>query len=119
MRSEASQGSHPGSRLWQSVVALVRAWWHVDQVRISPYEGKLLRLQPPCIVRIGLHNWMLRARRVGSTAEGPYVLYSGDDGVQPCELRVLPTGSGFAAQVWFRTDGRAVELAEDDVVVYG
>ena len=32
--------------LWR----LIRSWWQVDRIRISPSEGRLWRLDPPCVV---------------------------------------------------------------------
>jgi hypothetical protein len=33
----------------------LRAWWSVDRIRASPHEGRLYRLRPGWIVRVGDH----------------------------------------------------------------
>ena len=37
-------------QLLRDLFKLFRSWWQVDRVRISPTEGRLLRLIPPCII---------------------------------------------------------------------
>jgi hypothetical protein len=58
---------------------------------VSPREGRLLRLRPPCIVTVDEETAELTHRAVGRSPDGPYVSYRGvtEDGCE-CELRVAP-----------------------------
>ena len=38
--------------MWRDIVALARSWWQVDRIRTPPRDGALLRLSPPCLVRV-------------------------------------------------------------------
>ncbi len=53
-----------------NLVRLLPAWWQADRVRASPREGRLLRIMPPCIVRI---SGTARRAHAGSTAGSPGV----------------------------------------------
>lgn len=99
--------------LTQTVSRLVRGWWQAEQIRISPCEGRLLRLQTPSYVRIGTQTLELIKRRTDHKSLG--VIYDCSDG---SELRVqLISLNQSLAVYWWRT-GVEVELNELDVEIF-
>jgi hypothetical protein len=50
--------------LVKKVADLLHSWWVGDRVRIAPTEGRLLRLQPPCLLLIGDQPARVCRRRV-------------------------------------------------------
>jgi hypothetical protein len=53
---------------WRALVKklghLLHSWWGGDRVRIAPAEGRLLRLQPPCLLLIADQPAQVCRRRV-------------------------------------------------------
>lgn len=78
--------------LAQTLADAVRTWWHQDDIRVSPYEGRLLRLDVPCIVEVEGDLFEITRRAVLQTVAGKYVSYYGqataDD--TPCEFECRP-----------------------------
>ena len=105
--------------LMGTLTELVGHWWQGDRVRVSPAQGRLLRLQPPCILRIGDRVYEVIDRRVGNVPEGAFVAYGCDDGVEHCELRVFPVGLTAQPRVLIRTSNGEVELEACDILVFG
>jgi hypothetical protein len=105
--------------LLNSAGSLVRDWWQVDRVRASPREGRLMRLQPPCIIRVGRQVVEVLRRSVSQTSAGSYVTYDCDNGEGPCRLRVTPVGTTHCPIVHWVECGQEHEISEDQVVVYG
>lgn len=101
------------------LVRLARSWWRCDRPRASPREGRLLRLTPPCLLRVGDTLVELTSRTVGETAAGPYLVYRGRSPTGPCSIRVRPVGPRGAATA--RGLGSLPErsLSDDDVEVLG
>lgn len=61
LRIQASVGCLRG--VGRSLRGLIRAWWDVDRVRISPREGKLLGLVPPCVISVRGEPFQIVNRR--------------------------------------------------------
>jgi len=97
------------TRLTKALARLAHSWWQVDQVRASPTEGRLLRLRPPCYLRIGTETveivWRRRAERE--------VFYECADG---SELQVLL--SGLKPEVYWLRHGERQLLTESDIEVF-
>jgi hypothetical protein len=106
------------TRLLRDVFRLIASWWQVDRVRVSPHEGRLLRLEPPCVMVVESRPAEVLARTVGRTAAGPFVVYDCRSATGPCQLRVVPLGEGYVSRVSWIEDGRERELAADDVEVF-
>lgn len=105
--------------LLRAIAALARSWWQVDRVRISPREGRLLNLRPPCLLRIDGAIAQVTARQAGQGARGPYVVYRCDDGGGDALLWVYPVGRTHRPLVRWQTGGGEITLSEEDVEVYG
>lgn len=71
------------------LVRLIRDWWQVDRVRISPREGRLLRLQPGDLLRLEGMTVTVIARRVDPDASG---------------VRYRCEGAGFGGELWVGLD---------------
>jgi hypothetical protein len=97
---------------------LFSRWWLADRPRASPREGRLLRIQPAAILRIGNHMTEVLRRAVGEDESGPYVIYHCQSGNQASELYLKPLGSqGHCTLRW--TQGDLVrELTEDEIEVF-
>jgi hypothetical protein len=92
--------------VWRVLVA----WWAVDRVRCSPADGRLLRVVPPCLVRVRGDIWEIVSRVVGEDAEGGFVVYRCAAGR---ELSARPLVRGVALSIG------GVELDEVEVEVIG
>lgn len=113
----------PPNSAWHDLLSsageLVRDWWRVDRVRASPREGRLMRLRPPCIIRVGGQVVEVLRRSVGQTSAGSYVTYDCDNGAGPCRLRVTPVGTTHYPIVHWFESGQEREISEDQVVIFG
>lgn len=106
------------SRFISAVVELVRSWWRGDRVRASPREGRLLRIAPGSLIRVGSTLATVCRRCVGQTAKGPYVLYCCEGDTGPCQLWVTPLASTYRPRVRWVEFGRENVLTEDEVEVF-
>lgn len=97
---------------------LIRAWWHADRVRVSPREGRLLRLQPPCIVRIGREYAQVSRRCNGQTDAGPYVRYDCTVDNRHASLLVELNPDLKDQAVFWTVDGETERYAADDIEVF-
>ena len=103
----------------RALLRLLCSWWRVDRVRVSPTEGKLLRLEPPCMLRIGERVLEVVRRSVGQTPDGTYVAYTCEDNPGVCELRVFPVGLTHQPTVQLVTSESCTVLDADEIEVYG
>lgn len=102
----------------RSVIELCRSVLKQDRVRISPSEGRLLRLSPPCVLTIGPRTVRIVSRTVSETASGPTVTYECETDLGPAELIVRLTRM-LRNDVSLLENGIEHELAESDLVVFG
>lgn len=98
---------------------LLRSWWQVDRVRVSPREGRLLRLSPPCIVRIMGRYAQVHHRRMGETHTGPYVCYECTVDDEPAQLWVMPSGEQYVQVIHWNHAGKRVHLHAEEIEVFG
>ena len=79
-----------GQSLCQLLAGALQTWWQQDRIRISPNEGRLLRLQMPCILVVNGDLVELTGRTVCRSSTGNYVVYRGvvTGSRFPCELAV-------------------------------
>jgi len=98
---------------------LLRSWWQVDRVRISPAEGRLLRLIPPCIISVNGRSVEVLRRSVDRKTSEPIVQYDGLCEGRTVQLIVTPRGKGRTTSVVWFENGRARELCEFEVETYG
>lgn len=115
------------ARLFIDLTRLVESWWKIDRIRASPREGRILRMQPPCVVVVEDRPAEVLARTLGQTAsttagtamiELMQVVYECRSARGPCELRLVVTASGAIAGVSWTEDGVKRRIAETDVEVY-
>lgn len=125
-------------RLLKDVARLVESWWQIDRVRISPREGRLLRLKPPCVVVVEDRPAEVLARTLGrgsattiagaapsiaeqgSVAEQSSisVVYECRSAAGACRLRLAVAPGGTLEAVYWTTDGRERRITEESVEVY-
>jgi len=109
--------------MWQELLrstgGLVRDWWNVDRIRISPRDGRLMRLRPPCIIRVSGQIVEVLRRAVGETSAGPYVTYECHNGDRPCLIRVTPVGPIHRPTVVWIEGDKEFEISESEVVFLG
>jgi hypothetical protein len=63
--------------LARSLLDAVRSWWQHDDIRISPSEGRLLRLEVPCIVEVEQELFEITRRTIGRRGSEKFVTYQG------------------------------------------
>ena len=99
----------------RALLALIRAWWTIDRVRISPQEGKLLRIEPPSVLLVTGRLVRIVRKTFDQTQTGPAVVYDGESEGYPIQLLVQSPGK---SAVWIE-DGAARNLSAEEVVVIG
>lgn len=104
--------------LCRDFVRLVVAWWRVDRVRVSPEEGRLLRLEPPCFVVVAGRPAEVLSRTLGRDPGGPFVSYECRHAQGDCRLRVGLTIDGATAAVSWTTDGVERSLRPEEVETF-
>jgi len=106
-------------QLLRDVFALIRSWWQVDRVRISPAEGRLLRLIPPCIICVNGRPVEVLRRSVSHETFGPIVQYDCLCQGQAAQLLVATNEKGRTSSVVWFENGQVRDLTEADVDAYG
>ncbi len=92
-----------------------------DRIRVSPSDGRLLRLAPPCALTIGSETVRVVSRTVSETAFGPVVSYECETDFGMAELTVRLTGDyrgGLSSEITWTNEQSRQAIAEQDVVVY-
>ena len=102
----------------RDVCRLFSRWWQADRPRASPREGRLLRIQPAAILRIGNHMTEVLSRTAGEDESGPYVIYHCQSGNQASELYLKPLGIHGHCSLHWTQDNLVHELTEDDIEVF-
>jgi hypothetical protein len=105
------------TELWR----LMRAWWRVDRIRVSPVQGELLRVPVAAALRIEGHSWTVDARWVGDGATGPFVRYQCGHEQRTAWLEVCPAPPLGTGRIrWTeRTESRELQAAEIEVYESG
>jgi hypothetical protein len=102
--------------LVSSMGRLLHCWWRGDRIRVSPREGRLLRLKPPCFLRIAGEPVQVTRRQVIRGAVGLTIVYHCEMATGPCELVVQPMPWGPAVTVQRPGEVRAVTAEDVDVI---
>lgn len=89
-----------------------------DRIRVSPSEGRLLRLAPPCVLTIGSETVRIVSRTVSETVDGPMIRYECETGYGPGELTVR-LANDLRSDVRWQNEKSCQAIAEQDVVVFG
>ena len=100
--------------MWKLATALARLlhwWWRSDRIRAPPSEGRLLRLEPPCFLRIAGEPAEVVSRHV----DGQLITHCCHGAAGDFELAVRLTEGG--PEVRMRRGGRERLLAAKDVEV--
>lgn len=105
-------------QLLDSIGRLLKSWWQVDRIRISPREGLLLRLRPGSLISVDGQPVEIVNRTVRQLADGPLVVYGCRSPDGPGQLCVSPGESRLASHIRWTVHGRDRALSELDVIVY-
>lgn len=95
---------------------LIRDWWRIDRVRISPREGRLLRLQSGDLLQLLNMTVMIVERRVEPDARG--VRYRCEGGGCTGELRVTLDAGRQADEALWTGKACSQRLSVDEIEVY-
>lgn len=104
-------------RLIRDLCRLCSAWWRVDRVRVSMREGRLLRLEPPCLLLISGRLVQVRERRVDSSSV--WVVYRCDGHAGRGTLAVKPAQSPLCPRLRWQEGGSVRELSSEQIEVIG
>jgi hypothetical protein len=105
--------------LLRCVGDLLRSWWQVDRIRVSPNAGRLLRLRPGNIVCIADRDIEVVSRSVSQSPSGPSICYrcrSADGSAQLC---VTPIVCGAGERITWKEKAVERSLTADEVEVWG
>ncbi|MDX1606710.1 MAG: hypothetical protein R3202_10995 [Candidatus Competibacterales bacterium] len=98
------------------LLCLLRDWWRLDRIRISPEEGRLLRLRPGALLELDGMLLQVMARRSLTAAPGVGYYCSGQG--LAGELRVGLDRDRQAQTVEWIRDGRRQRLPAAAIRVY-
>ena len=86
----------------RSLVRLVRSWWVVDRIRVSPREGRLLRLGCGTLLRIRDEWFEIESRTVTAGPGTLWVTYECTTPGRRTRLRVRADASRHASSaLWY------------------
>lgn len=105
-------------KLMLDLLRLLGSWWKVDRVRVSPTEGRLLRIEPPCCVVVESRPAEVVARTTGENAAGPFVVYDCVTARGDGRLLVVPHDCGRRLDVFWTEDGVRRSVDEANIEVY-
>ena len=101
-------------RLAQAVWGLLRAWWKVDRIRVRPTEGRLLRLQPGCVISVEQRPVEIVGRHTEQSDASGTVAYDCNTADGTANLVVVSDGNGHCCQLaWIEGGGTRLLLEAD------
>ena len=104
-----SNRSNPFRQLLAATFDLLKSWWRVDRIRVSPNETRLFDLRPGSVTIIDNRPVEVLSRQVVMSNEGRCVIYNCQTQQGPASLRVTPERSGCASTyTWIKDDGEKV-----------
>lgn len=104
-------------RLVRDLCRLFSAWWRVDRVRVSLREGRLLRLEPPCLLLICGRLVQVRERRVDSSGVG--VIYRCEAHAGSGTLWARPVPATLHPLLYWYEGDSLDELSSEQIEVLG
>ncbi|MFK7819245.1 MAG: hypothetical protein AB8G99_11035 [Planctomycetaceae bacterium] len=102
----------------RELVDICRTVVRGDRIRVSPSEGRLLRLQPSCVLMIGSETIRIKSRTVEDSLKHPTVTYECETDFASGILfvQLLPH---HRIDVEWRIENAHQKIAESDVIVLG
>lgn len=97
---------------------LLRSWWGVDRIRVSPTDGELLRLKVHTLLQLDGVWWTVQTRWVGDNIHGPFVRYQCGNGTEAATLEVQPSPPSRAERIAWITGTISRELHPAEITVY-
>jgi hypothetical protein len=98
---------------------LLRSWWQVDRIRVSPSAGRLLRLQPGNIVGIADRDIEVVSRCVSQSPSGSSICYQCRSADGSAQLCVTPVVFGVGERITWTEKDLERSLTADEVEVWG
>lgn len=90
--------------MWAELRRLIRAWWSDDRIRVSPREGRLLRLEPGDVVVVRGCAAEIRARTERRELVPPRVCYDCARSTGTARLTVLAESGACGTVEWVTDD---------------
>lgn len=106
-------------RLVRDLCRLLRAWWRLDGVRVSVREGRLLRLEPSCLLLISGRLVQVRDRSLRADAVGVWVVYRCEGETGSGDLWARPGCSPLRPLLRWHERGCVQELSSEQIEVIG
>ena len=101
------------ARLVKQVWQQARSWWRHDRIRVSPREGRLLRLQPGDLLQIDGLQVEVLSRSVEPTLRLVCQIDFGR-----AELTITQSPTGHPEIISWTTDTECRRLSEDEIEVW-
>ena len=106
------------SPIFQTLHRIVRSWWLRDRIRVSPLEGRFLRIKPGAILVIGGIEAEVVSRSVTGTNLNSVICLNCETAAGSGELQFdITTASGPASILW-KYAGECHSLDPDDIEVW-
>jgi hypothetical protein len=113
----SNSNSWSAPRWTHSLARLVRSWWQVDRIRVSPSEGCWLRLKCGWLMRVDEEWFEVTSRSVSAGPDSSWVAYECAGRGQVAWLRAQPLASGQPRALYWHSGGevRLLDPAEIEV----
>lgn len=102
-----------------TLAELLRRWWRIDRIRVSPRSGRLLRLEPPCLLSIDGQTIEIVGRTAAPNGSGAAVLYDCRTTNGTATLAVGLSAPGRPLSIVWQAGDEECELLEEELEVWG
>ncbi len=114
-----SQPNKGGIRkLFADWLALLRSWWRVDRIRVSPGEGRMLRLDAGSLILVRNRPVEIVGRRVQSNGSCVTIVYDCQGADGDAQLVVVSASEIGESLLSWIDGGRTEKIDETDVAIY-
>ena len=105
-------------KLLRDVQLRMRSWWLHDRIRVSPLEGKLLRIHPGDLVQVGETQAQVTERSVVENTDGCTVSLNCWTSTGEVVLQVEMTSQGDVSAILWKEHDRWRELSLVELEVW-
>ena len=106
------------SPIFQTLHRIVRSWWLRDRIRVSPSEGRFLRIRPEAILVIGGIEAEVVSRSVTGTNLNSVICLNCETAAGSGELQFdITTASGPASLLW-KYEDKCHCLSSEEIEVW-
>lgn len=100
-------------RTLKLMIRTLQSWWSADQIRVSPFAGRLFTLQPGMQIQLCDRLFLVRQRHWDEASRRMTYELQSDNG--PASLTAALGQQPEAG--WLQVDGQKVDVFSDDITL--